>query len=119
MRHNAEYYVKEFEQGLLEQQRAIQDLSKDRSYIKRQERRYSKAVDRLRESEEGVEAFTSLLSHEEPVVALTAAVYLLKTSAEMKAVEILQKYAKGSEDDFHASCARERLKDWEKQKSQR
>lgn len=119
MTQTVEYYVKEFEEGLLEQQRAIRDLSKDRSYIRKQEKRYSRAVDKLRESEEGVEAFSRLLSHDEPVVAVTAAVYLLKTSAESKAVETLQKYAKGPEDDFHASCARLRLTEWKKHKAQK
>jgi len=119
MTQTVEYYVKEFEEGLLEQQRAIRDLSKDRSYIRKQEKRYSRAVDKLRESEEGVEAFSRLLSHDEPVAAVTAAVYLLKTSAESKAVETLQKYAKGPEEAFHASCARLRLTEWQKHKAQK
>jgi hypothetical protein len=111
-----EYYLKEFIEGLLEQQRGIhEDLG--RKFVKKQEVRYSKAVDKLRESEEGVKAFTCLLDHDNPKVSLTAAVYLLKTSAAEQAVDIIRRFAQGPEDDFNTICARLRLEDWENQKS--
>ena len=118
MNRDYDYYASEFVEGLLEQQRAIDQL-RERAYVRKQEKRYSRAVDKLRESEEGVEVLTRLLSHESPHIALTAAVYLLRTSAEMKAVEVLREYAKGPEDDFNAYCARLRLEEWRKQKAQK
>ena len=118
MSRDYEYYAKEFVEGLLEQDRAIwQTLGTP--YMRKQERRFSRAAEKLTESEDGVGVFVRLLDHESPHVALTAAVYLLDTSAEMKAVEKLREYAKGPEENFDASCARERLKDWEKQKAQK
>ena len=117
MKKDLNYYSREFVEGLLEQERGIWE-SLGRPYVRKQEQRYSRAVDKLRESEEGVEVLVKLLSHESPTVALTAAVYLLKTSAEMNAVEVLRGYAKGPEEDFNAHCARLRLADWQKQKAQ-
>lgn len=114
-KHVLDYYVREFEEGLLEQKRAIFE-SLGRPYMRKQEKRYSRAVDRLMESEEGIEAFSRLLSHGEPVVAVTVAAYLLGTAGEKNAVETLREYAKGPEDDFYASCARLRLEELEKHK---
>ena len=105
-------------EALLEQEKGIQE-SLGRPYIRKQEKRYSRAVDKLRESEEGVEVLATLLTHVSPTIALTAAVYLLKTSAEMRAVEVLREYAKGPKEDFNAHCARLRLADWKKQKVQK
>jgi hypothetical protein len=118
MKKDLNYYAQEFVEGLLEQQRGIWE-SLGRPYIKKQEKRYSRAVEKLIEAEEGVEELIKLLSHKSPTVALTAAVYLLDTSAEMSAVEVLREYAKGPEEDFHAHCARLRLADWKKQKAQK
>ncbi|NLN77698.1 MAG: hypothetical protein GX141_02110 [Armatimonadetes bacterium] len=118
MKKDCDYYANEFVEGLLEQQKAIDEL-RERAYVRKQEKRYSKAVDKLRESEEGVQVLARLLNHESPHVALTAAVYLLKTSAEMNAVEVLRKFAKGPKDDFNAYCAKLRLEDWKKEKAQK
>lgn len=114
---DSEYYANEFVEGLLEQQRGIWELL-GRPYVRKQEKRYSKAVEKLIESDEGIEALTKLLDHPSPRVALTTAVYLLNTSAEMKAVDTLREYAKGPEEDFRAHCARLRLEEWEKKKAQ-
>ncbi len=111
-----EYYCKEFVEGLLEHDRGIWE-SLGRKYIRKQEKRYEKAVDKLRESEEGVQELAKLLDHESGSVALTAAVYLLKTFVEMKAVDTFRKYAKGSEDSLYTLAARLRLEEWEEQKS--
>lgn len=118
MKRDCEYYASEFVEGLLEQDRAIDQL-RERAYVRKQEKRYSRSVEKLLETKEGVETLTELLSHESPKVALTAAVYLLDTSAEMKAVETLRRYANRPEDNLDTYAARERLKDWEKQKAQR
>lgn len=118
MKKDLNYYAQEFVEGLLEQERGIEE-SLGRPYVRKQEQRYSRAVDKLRESEEGVELLVRLLNHESPTVALTAAVYLLKTSAEMKAVEVLREYARRPEEDFNAHCARLRLQEWKKQKAQK
>lgn len=118
MNKSHDYYANQFMEGLLEQDRAIWQ-SLGTPYMRKQERRFSRAAEKLTESEDGVGVFVRLLDHESPHVALTAAVYLSDTSAEMKAVEKLRECAKGPEEDFDASCARERLKDWEKQKAQK
>ena len=118
MREDCKYYVDEFVQGLLEQQRGIWE-SLGRQYVRKQEKRYSKAVEKLLETEEGMAELTTLLSHESPTIALTAAVYLLDTPAEMEAVATFRRYADRPEDDLNTYAARERLKDWEKQKAQR
>lgn len=66
-----------------------------------------------------MERLVELLCHESPKVVLTAAVYLLDTPAEMKAVDTLRRYASRPEDDLDTYAARERLRDWEKQKDQK
>jgi hypothetical protein len=118
MKKDLNYYAQEFVAGLLEQERGILE-SLGRPYVRKQEQRYSRAVDKLRASEEGVEVLTKIVRHESPTVALTAAVYLLKTSAEMSAVSVLREYAKGPEEDFNAHCARLRLAYWKKHKTQK
>lgn len=118
MRKDHRYYANEFVEGLLEQERGIWE-SLGRPYIRKQEQRYSRAVEKLLGSEEGVEELTRLLNHESPAVALTAAAYLLDTHAEMKAVDTLRQYANRPGDDLDTYAARERLKDWEKQKEQK
>ncbi|MCX6345754.1 MAG: Imm26 family immunity protein [Armatimonadetes bacterium] len=114
MKRDIEYYINEFADGLIQTRKAILNPSSTSADMRKQEQRYSKAVDKLRATEAGVEALTKLLDHENPNVALTAAVYLLQTSAEMKAAETLREYAKGPEDEDAAHCARLRLADWEK-----
>lgn len=118
MKKDLNYYAKEFVEGKLEQQRGEWE-SLGRPFVRKQEKRYTRALEKLMESEEGVEVLSKLLSHESPTVALTAAVYLLDTSAEIRAVETLREYARGPEEDFHAHCARLRLADWKKQKAQK
>jgi len=117
MKKDNDYYADEFVEGLLEQQKAIWD-SRDRAYVRKQEKRWSAAVDKLLESDQGVELLTKLLDHDSPKVSITTAVYLLDTPAETKAVETLQRHASRPEDDLYAYAAQERLKDWEKQKAQ-
>jgi hypothetical protein len=118
MRKDLDYYAQEFIEGKLEQQRGEWE-SLGRPFVRKQEQRYTRAVDKLVESEDGVEVLAKLLSHESPAVALTAAVYLLDTSAQARAVDALRDYAKGPEEDFYAHCARLRLRDWKKQKAQK
>ena len=118
MKRDYDYYANEFVEGLLEQDRAIWQ-SLGTPYMRKQERRFSRAAEKLTESEDGVGVFVRLLDHESPHVALTAAVYLLDTSAEIKAVEKLREYAKRPEEDFNAHCARLRLAEWKKQKAQK
>lgn len=118
MKKDLNYYAHEFADGLLEQQKAIWD-SRDRAYIRKQEKRWSTAVDRLLELDEGLGLLTKLLDHDSPKVSITAAVYLLDTSAEMKAVEVLKRHASRPEDDLYAYAAQERLKDWKKQKKKK
>lgn len=118
MRRDTDYYVNEFVQGLLEQDEAI-DQDRERAYVRKQEKRFSRAVDVLRQSEEGVQALAKVLKHESPRVAIAAAVYLLVTSAEAEAVDTLRKYANRPGDDLYTYAARERLKEWKKQKAQK
>ncbi|MCX6344944.1 MAG: Imm26 family immunity protein [Armatimonadetes bacterium] len=114
MKRDIDYYINEFADGLIQQWNGIMNPDSKRADIRKQEQRYSKAADKLTATEEGVAAFTKLLNHENSRVAGTAAVYLLETSAEMKAVECFREFAKGPEDEYAANCARLRLADWEK-----
>jgi len=117
MKRDNDYYAKEFVEGKLEQQRGEWE-SLGRPFVRKQEKRYDRAVEKLLETEQGVEELTKLLTHESPKVSITTAVYLLDTPAETKAVETLRRHASRPEDDLYAYAAQERLKDWEKQKAQ-
>lgn len=68
------YYVNEFTDGLLEQEKGLRE-SLGRTYVRKQEQRYSKAVAILVESEAGINLLVKLLNNESSKVALTAAVY--------------------------------------------
>ncbi len=118
MRKDNNYYATEFAEGLLEQQKAIWDGC-DRPTVKKQEKRWSRAVEKLIASNEGIAALAELLQHQSPKVAITAAVYLLDTCEEMKAVELLRQQAKRPEDDLYAYAAQQRLAEWESQKKQK
>ena len=116
MKKSYEFYINEFVEGIIEQEKGIYEC-RERAYIRKQEKRIDKAVEKLRESEEGIEVFTHLLIHANPRVSLTTAVYLLNTSTSKKAVETIKEYAKGPEDSFITFCAKLRLEDFEKQKA--
>ncbi|MHB1456139.1 MAG: hypothetical protein ACYC0V_04395 [Armatimonadota bacterium] len=113
-----DYYTNEFVEGLIEQDRGIWD-NLGRAYVRKQEKRYTIAVEKLRETDEGIEKLTNLLYHEIPKIALTAAVFLLETSFEMKAVDVFRRYANRPIHDLDTYAAQQRLADWEKEKGRK
>lgn len=109
MKNDAAPLVRDFVESLTKQAEAIRcGTTKQARYYGDRSHRAAKRLVMM--GDMAIGQFGALLEHPSRKIRVTTAVYLLNSLPDA-ALATLKEVAKG--DDFHAECARLRIKEWE------